>query len=304
MTDLATSFDWLSVPHATLHRMVTERLDPDVGQSVAAEWTVLGERLSGVGDQLARLAAATADAWQGETATLATDGITALARWARDAGDTATDVAHCVARQADNAARARETMPPPSPPTVPAGEFDAARVLLDDQAAAADDRRTQHAQAARVMDQFQAASREVYRSVPRFAPPDPRHRPTEPAAATVTASTATGIAPAPGPEASAGGGGAGSAGVAAKPAPRPGVLAGAMTGQPPGGVGAGQLAARPGAQPGGLGAFPMGGVGAGREEDHERRGLFPVDDPGLWTVGEPPGGLMISASVIGALPDA
>lgn len=314
---LGAPFDWMSLPHERLYEMVHDKLNVEVGTSVAADWARLGDGLTDLGDELADLARDTAAAWEGDTAELAASSVTALAHWARHTGDTATEVAGCVTMAVDNAARARDAMPKPLEPTPAAGArafagggFDSAVTLFADHSTSLDRAHERHTEAARVMDQFQSASRDVYRTVPRFTAPDPAKRPkrpdhAEPVTLPVTEPvTSTTSAAAAGP---ASGDGGSSRGAVSGDAPRAGggVAGGAAGGIAGGGSGRGDLApsggpAR-GAAPGGMGALPMGaGMGGGRDEDYEHKGLGFLEEPGFWECGDRD--LVVSAAVIGELP--
>lgn len=308
---LGMTFDWMSVPHARLYRMVTEKLNPEVGLSAAEEWTALGRDLASIGDELATLARDVEGAWSGHAAHLAVDGITALSRWARHTGDRATEVGGCVATAADNAARARAAMPPvvDAEPAFDGG-FGGAPRLLVDQHELVQREHDRHAAAARVMDQFQAASRDVAKTVPRFVPPDPHKTPKlhgeKPSAAASAADATTPAFSAAGAGSSGAGSGGGfgggavgggtpgdalgagglRAGIATTPAPLPAAAVAPAPGTTP--------------SPGGFGAMPMGAPTSGGASDRERRGLGFLEEPSPWEFAE--GDLMVSAAVIGELP--
>jgi len=131
------------------------------------------------------------EVWEGDAADGVRDNVDALASWARETGDAATEVSGCVTEAVDGAASVRAAMPPPvdgqqvdgaglmphcgtlGPQTVAqafiGGGFQFAPVLVTDlHTETFAEARGRHEQAARVMDQFQTQSRRVYRSVPEF----------------------------------------------------------------------------------------------------------------------------------------
>lgn len=328
---LGARFDWMAVSHRRLFQMVRQGMDVEGAHAIADRWQRVSAGLSALGEDLAALETELADAWEGPAARGAAENVTALSSWTRHTADKAREVSECVTRQAELAAHARETMPPPAqplptdglspmptaagaPPPGPGqaflGGFGTAEHVLVDHQIHADATREQHAQAARVMNQFQAASREVHQTVPRFARPDPpmtRRRPDrrEPLrignrsdAGQTAASAVTGGGPVPGGFDPTGGSGgiAGGAGVAASPlgTPRPGARAGGdearMAPRAPGGA--------PGSA-GGAAAMPLGGKASGGDEDHEHRvpGYLEND---LWSDLERD--LRVSVPVIGADP--
>ena len=236
----------------------------------------------------------------------------------------------------DNAARARDAMPPPvelTPAAMPvdagvartftSAGFESAPALLGNQQNDVLDRMdARHAEAARVMDQFQAASRDVSRTVPRFVPPDPARRPKRrehaetdvrdvPVSGYTTAASGATAVPGPvsgdgGPSASGAGGAGGGPAAGGTPGVRGDVPRSGMsvTSGPRGGTAAAWTPGGTTLPPGtasGMGAVPMGGaMGTGRDTDHERRGLGFLEEPGFWDCRE--GDLLVSAAVIGEVP--
>ncbi|MFI7678246.1 PPE domain-containing protein [Actinophytocola sp. NPDC049390] len=299
---LGGAYDWLSQPHEQLFRMVHDKMNVETGMSAAADWARLGDQLTAVGDELAELARDTANAWEGTAAEPVEGCVGTLAKWAREAGGTATEVSACVTTATELAAHARDAMPPPvelsSPmPTAAAmaraftstGFESAPALLVDQQNDVLDRMNARHAEAARVMDQFQAASRDVYRTVPRFEPPNPAHRPQR-REHEAPAEPSTRAAAAPGTP--------GSGGEAAgHNSPGKAVTAG-----PTGGTAtpSGTASGVPTSPSTTMGAVPMAGATGRREPDHERRGLDFLEDPGIWEC--PEGDLLVSAAVIGEVP--
>ncbi|HEX6357477.1 PPE domain-containing protein [Actinophytocola sp.] len=305
--------DWMTYSHPELYSMIHTGLDLTGAMSVSAKWARLGDELADIGDELARLMAATAQAWQGDSAELAQESVSALADWSRETGVRATEVSGCITVQVDNATAARNNMPTPPYPvgtaSVPSqataftsGDFETARSVVADPATFTSQERALHQQAARTMETFQTNTRDVYATVPRFAPPNlrktfvapqPPEQPvppqTVPQQALVAAAPQTrgplpptGGAPAAGP--SAGGG------VRAMPAP-PAALApggGMGTAEPPPARPAAAAASsttpgRPGASSG-MSGVPMGGAPVGQGgEDTERPGKKYLEgDDDIW----------------------
>jgi uncharacterized protein YukE len=191
-TELDEQVNWLTYPHRELYDMVHRDVDVSGAEAVAAQWAGLGESLRQIGDELRAALDSSVNAWQGTAADKARGTIAALAQWAVDTAASAESVAGCVTNQASSAAAARSQMPEPvdepaqlisnlstgatsaaSASPFVTGGFSSASLMMQDPLGPSRST-TAHQEAARVMDQFQAESRENYRSVPRFAPPLPK----------------------------------------------------------------------------------------------------------------------------------
>jgi hypothetical protein len=315
--------DWMTYSHPELYAMVHQGLDLTGAMAVSAKWARLGDELADIGDELARLLTATSQAWQGESAELARDSVSALSEWSRDTGVRATDVSGCITVQVDNATTARNTMPKPPYPvdvdTAPSqataftsGDFATAKPLVADPERYTSKERALHQQAARTMETFQQNSRDVYSTVPQFAPPNlrkqpravpepppqppqpPRPEPTTPQqqvpqqAPPVSGGPG---APVSGPSGGMPAAGGHAAAVAAGPL-GPGASTG--TSEPTAARTAAAAAAaaatsRPGAPGAGMGAgMPMGGPGGQRAEDIERTSKkYVEEDEDIWGMDEP-----------------
>jgi len=314
---LDTPVNWLTYSHPELYSMIHNGLDLTGAMAVSAQWARLGEELGEIGDELAKLLFATAAAWEGDAAELAQESVSALADWATRTGTMATEVSGCVTIQVDNATTARNSMPAPPYPIDPGapmpdqvtafttGDFETAKPMVEDSMVYTSQERALHQQAASTMERFQESSRDVYATVPQFAPPNlrrmpfgppeeiPTPSPTPPPTPTPTPLPGrfpTGGTPGPtggGPGGGPGGGSSGGAG------PAPGRVQGAPP-APGSSTGAGPTdpATRPAAAttqrhgtpataPGG--GMPMGGGAGQRNEDTERRSKRYVDeDADVW----------------------
>ena len=303
---------WMTWSHPELYRMVHQGIDATGAMAVSATWARMGQELSEIGDELQRLLFATADAWEGEAAELAKESVSGLAEWSGETGTRATEVSACITIQVDNVTTARNDMPPPpypiaypaeAPSQVTAfttGDFELSKPLVVDPMIYTTQERELHEQAARTMERFQANSRDVYATVPQFAPPSlrritfgppqeppqppppPQPQPPVPAPPPVPRVPVTG-----GPATGGGPGGPGPGGTGRAPAAP---LA------PGGGTGASEPAARPAAasaapgRPGGqpapgMAGMPMGGGAGGRGggEDLERgSNKYVEEDPDIW----------------------
>ena len=315
--------EWMTWSHPELYRMVHEGIDLTGAMSVSATWARLGDELSDMADELSKLLFTTAQAWEGEAAELAKESVSALSDWSRETAVRATEVCGCVAIQVDNVTKARNDMPPPPYPVMPvepmpsqvtaftSGDFDTAKPLVVDPLIYTSQERELHEQAARTMEQFQASSRDVYATVPQFAPPSlrkvpyggpteppqppPPPQPPQPPVPPPPVPRVPGGGPAPrgGPVTGGGPGGSGGPGPGT-----PGRAPAAAPLGPGGGTGTGEPAARPaaasavparqgGQAPGMAGGVPMGGGGSGREEDVERKSNKYVEgDPDIWGVND------------------
>lgn len=212
--------DWMTYSHQELYRMAHNGIDLAGATTVAANWARLGDALGEIGDELNRIVQDFTHAWQGDAADQAVHAVSSLADWSGDAGGLATQVSGCVSIEVDNAMRARNAMPAPiTPPKLPGpGPMPA---LLTDQNAFVSRQHAAHRQAAETMEQFQADSRDVYHTVPRFsapkvgpkplgsvdnppapepAPTPPQQAPPEPAPPRSVSPGVSAPAPAPGPE--------------------------------------------------------------------------------------------------------
>ncbi|MFC4854657.1 PPE domain-containing protein [Actinophytocola glycyrrhizae] len=306
--------EWLTWSHPELYDMVHEGIDLTGAMSVSASWARLGDELSDIGDELAKLLLTTAQSWEGDAAELAKESVSALAEWSRETGTRATEVCGCVAIQVDNVTNARNDMPPPPYPIVPLSQphpsqvtaftdadFATAKPLVVDPLVYTTRERELHEQAARIMERFQSNSRDVYATVPQFAPPSlrkvPYGPPTEPPLPPPPPQPPQPPPPPPVPGRPGGGGPApgGGPGGSGGPGPTGGRAPSAAPLAPGGGTSAGEPAARPAAasaasvRPGVQGApmaggMPMGGGAGGRGgEDVERKGnKYVAEDPEIW----------------------
>jgi hypothetical protein len=312
---LDESVNWMTYSHPELYQMVHSGIDLTGAMAVSAKWARLGNELEEIADELARLLAATAEAWQGEAAELATGSVAALSDWSRNTSVSATDVSGCITVQVDNATNARNNMPaPPYPVIQPAeppassvdaftsGDFGTARSVVADPMIYTDRERALHQQAAQTMRQFQAESRDVYGSLPQFAPPDLRAMPNDPfldpEVPTPPPTTPQDNTPGPGtPTPGTPGGGSGSSGgygggSTVPPAERVpgGIAAGGSIGgglNEPGAQRPAAAAAAPGRPGGGpvpAGGMPMGAPGGSRGgDDTERKHpSYLEEDDDIW----------------------
>jgi hypothetical protein len=175
--------DWMTFTHQQLYDMAHQGVDVAGANAVAAKWATLGQALQEIGDELSQALAASIDGWQGQAADQARGSIAALSAWAGEAGQTATDVSGCVSIEASNAENAKRAMPepvagprvtiPPDGPT-PNDAFASAIHIVRDPHGPSRQQRAAHEEAARVMQQFQQNSQEVYGTVPQFSPPATR----------------------------------------------------------------------------------------------------------------------------------
>jgi hypothetical protein len=180
---LFESVDWMTFTHEQLYAMVHQGVDLAGATAVAARWAQLGDAMQEIGDQLAQALALSAEAWEGEAAEQARGSIAALSLWAQEAAATATEVSGCVSIEANNADIARRNMPEPVASIriatpIPRGgtspmsaAFGSAPSLVQDPHGPSASQQEAHEEAARVMEQFQNASQEVYGTVPQFSPP-------------------------------------------------------------------------------------------------------------------------------------
>lgn len=311
---LDETVEWKTWSHPELYRMVHEGIDTAGAMAVSATWARMGQELSELGDELNRLLLATAQAWEGDAAELAKESVSSLADWSGETGQRATEVSACVTIQVDNVTNARNDMPPPPyPMAYPAddvelpsqitafttNDFELAKPLVVDPMIYTTQERELHEQAARTMERFQANSRDVYETVPQFAPPSLRKMPygppppeqppqpqPQPPVPTPTPTPTPRMPVTGGPAAAGGPGGAGPGSSGRAPAAAP--LA------PGGGTGGAEPAAKPaaasavpvrsGTQSQGMpGGMPMGGGGARGGEDTERgSNKYVEEDPDIW----------------------
>ncbi|MFI7674976.1 PPE domain-containing protein [Actinophytocola sp. NPDC049390] len=300
--------EWMTWSHPELYRMVHQGIDTTGAMAVSATWARMGQELSEIGDELQRLLFATADAWQGDAAELAKESVAGLAEWSGDTGTRATEVSGCVTIQVDNVTTARNDMPPPPYPILyPAelpsqvtafttGDFQLAKPLVGDPLIYVTRERELHEQAARTMERFQANSRDVYATLPQFAPPSlrnvpyrpPQEPPPPPQPPQPPVPTPTPVPRGPGGGPASGGRGTpgGPSGTAARNPTAP-LAPGAGTGgaEPAARPAAASSApARPGAAAPGMAGMPMGGGAGGRGgEDTERKSNpYVEEDPDIW----------------------
>ncbi len=295
---LSDQVDWMAYSHQQLYDMVNNGVDLSGATDVAASWASLSETLTQMSSTLSTALAASTDGWQGTAADKARTGLSGLVNWTNNTGENAVVVSGCVSRQADALQTARTTMPAPPPQNVntpiPATSNQAfaqppiaspGPVLIRSQAAES------HAQAARVMQQYQSSSADISRTIPQFyAPSSPVTGPTPPVNAPIAppAPPHTGPGPIGGFGGMAGsGGGTPTEGVAGggigtprptltprtSAAPESGASAEGTTAEPT------QLAARSSStmSPGGA----MGGARR-RGEDHEHRRKYWQEDDGIF----------------------
>jgi hypothetical protein len=299
--------DWMTYSHPELYSMIHTGLDLTGAMSVSAKWARLGDELADIGDELARLLVATSQAWEGESADLARDSVSALSDWSRETGVRATEVSGCITVQVDNATTARNHMPavpyPADTRTAPSqataftsGDFETAQPLVADPAAYTSRERALHQQAASTMQQFQENSRDVYATVPQFAPPSlrktplvgppPEQQPTTPPPTPPQATPVTRGIPlsSGGPAGSGGPANPGGRAVAPRPALPLAPGSGTGTTEPPPArpAAAAATAGRPSTGGPGMGGMPMGGAPGQRDEDTERRGKSYLEGEDLW----------------------
>jgi hypothetical protein len=312
--------EWMTWSHPELYKMVHEGIDLTGAMSVSATWARLGDELADMADELSKLLFTTAQAWEGEAAELAKESVSALSEWSRETAVRATEVCGCVAVQVDNVTKARNDMPPPPYPMTPtpqpsqitaftSGDFDTAKPLVVDPLIYTSQERELHEQAARTMEQFQASSRDVYATVPQFAPPSlrkvpygpPQERPLPPVPPQPPLPPVPPPPPVPRVPGGAGGGPVSGGG----PGGGPGGSGPGSTGRAPaasplapgGGTGTGEPATRPaaasavparqgGQAPGMGGGVPMGGGGSSRGEDVERKNKYVEEDPEIWGLND------------------
>lgn len=318
-SSLDEQVDWLTYSHPELYSMIHSGFDLTGAMAVSATWARLGEELGDLGDELAKLLFATAQAWEGESAQLAQESVSALSEWASQTASMANEVSCCVTIQVDNANNARNAMPPPPypvlqtptpqpPKPIPAqstafssGDFGTAKPLFTDSMVYTSHERALHQQAARTMERFQESSRDVYATVPQFAPPDLRKMPFGPPPEPPPTpqpppppvpqpplppgpGRVGGGPGGPGPGGS-GGGPAGPGRGTSGPAPLgPGSGTGAAPTEPAANRPA-AASARPGAPTAGPtgGGMPMGGAGGQRDEDTERKSKrYVEEDIDVW----------------------
>jgi hypothetical protein len=310
--------EWMTWSHPELYKMVHEGIDLTGAMSVSATWARLGDELADMAVELSKLLFTTAQAWEGEAAELAKESVSALSEWSRETGIRATDVCGCVTVQVDNVTAARNDMPPPLYPMLPtpqpqpsqvtaftSGDFDTAKPLVVDPLIYSTQERELHEQAARTMERFQANSRDVYATVPQFAPPSlrkvPYGPPPEPPQPPPPQPPQPPVPPPPVPRVPGGGGPVSGGGPVTGGGPggsgTPGRAPAAAPLGPGGGTGTGEPAARPaaasavparqgGQAPGMAGGMPMGGGGSGRAEDIERKSKYVEEDPEIWGVND------------------
>jgi hypothetical protein len=311
--------DWMTFTHQQLYDMAHQGVDVAGANAVAAKWAKLGQALQEISDELAQALAASVDGWQGQAADQARGSIAALSAWSGEAGQTASEVSGCVSIEANNAENAKRTMPEPVVgPRVaipadgpsPNDAFTSAIHIVRDPHGPTRQQRAAHEEAARVMQQFQQASQEVYGTVPQFSPPETRGEfrvelPNEPVPPLpnpeppVTPPSSSGETPRTPPVAPPAGSGGGTPGVPgapgtsaipAEPAPlRPGPGVNAAPAVPEetrtvqrGGPGV--------AAASGSAMAPMGGMaggGAGKQEDQERTAPKYLDgDPDIFRISD------------------
>lgn len=314
---LDETVNWMTYSHPELYQMVHSGLDLTGAMAMSAKWGRLGNELEEIANELTRLLDATAAAWEGDAAELATGSVAELSEWSRNTAYSATDVSSCISIQVDNATNARNNMPaPPYPVVQPAeppvssvdaftsGDFGTARSVVADPMIYTDREHALHQQAARTMRQFQTESRDVYSTIPQFVPPDLRRMPNEDPVIDPEVPTPPPTTPqdTSGPGTSTPGGGSGSAGgyggstvapgerVAAGPG---GLSAGGAVGAGPGEPGAQRpaAAAAAGGRPGGpmpAGGMPMGGMGGGRGDDETERKApsYLEEEDDIWGLNE------------------
>lgn len=307
--------EWMTWSHPDLYRMVHEGIDTTGAMAVSATWARMGQELSELGDELMKVLFATTQAWEGDAAELAKQGVSALAEWSRETGTRATEVSGCITIQVDNITTARNDMPPPpypiAYPLTPTPQpsqvtaftsngFDLAKPLVVDPMTYTTQERELHEQAARTMERFQTNSRDVYATVPQFAPPSlgnvPYGPPQEPPQPPPPPQPPQPPVPQPGPvpRGPVGGGPApGGPGSPGGPGGSPGRTPTAPL-APGGGPGTTEPAARPAAAsaaptrpgapaPGMAGGMPMGGAGARGDDDTERKSnKYVEEDPEIW----------------------
>jgi hypothetical protein len=186
---LAEHVDWMAYSHQQLYDMVNNGVDLSGATDVAASWASLSETLTQMSSTLNTALAASTDGWQGVAADKARTSMSGLVNWTNTTGENAVVVSGCVSRQADALQTARTTMPTPPPqlttnhpiPATPNQAFAAPPIATPGPISAYSTAAESHAQAARVMQQYQSSSADIARTIPQFyAPSSPVTGPTPP----------------------------------------------------------------------------------------------------------------------------
>lgn len=270
--------------HEQLHRMVTEALVPSQVGDMSESWSKLANAMARFADQLREQVTRTDAVWQGQAADMARGYAIAVSTWSGRTSRDAQLVSHQLGRQANAAAKARDSMPEPVP-----FDLDAATQawLANPQAmpatvpqTMAGQRESQQAkdEAVRVMTTYDrllesaAAQQPVFSGPPRLAADG-----DDPGVTTAAGAT---------PQTDTGGGRPGGGGVGAGPVGRPDVGAGGggSGGPAPGRTtssmpfhtgGAGPAVAAQGIAgargPAGYGVAGAPGAAARREADQEHK---------------------------------
>ncbi|WP_157767426.1 PPE domain-containing protein [Actinosynnema pretiosum] len=119
-SELGQKVDWMTYTHQELYDMVHTGVDLDSATSAKAGWSGIGKSLGEVRDLLVKAINQSSQAWEGETADRAREGLESVMKWAQNTSDHADNVATCINEEIQHVVTAREQMPAPVPPTLPA----------------------------------------------------------------------------------------------------------------------------------------------------------------------------------------
>jgi hypothetical protein len=171
--------NWAAVPHEELYASVHENNNPAEAYSLAREWTQLGNMMAENSRVMDETIRSTESGWTGPAAEVARQATLKLATWGGDAAQTSQYMGTRIADQGLAAERAKTAMPEPK-------NFDYEKMLRDgfttgglaglsqavvDVQAASAQARSSHDQAAQVMAQMEAESKNVDQTTPRFVRP-------------------------------------------------------------------------------------------------------------------------------------
>lgn len=179
--------NWSAYPHRRLWDMVMSS-DAAVMSQRTYAWQRLAVDVDRTTAEVQKLVQRLALSWRGPSAGAAADSVTRLTRWASDASERAYLVGTGLERYTEAVDEARRRMPEPVHPTAerwfaegrdvstldgPEGAYMLDQ-LLDDHMPSKKEQQRAHAEAVRVMNEFEDASRAVHTSLPEVfdqAPP-------------------------------------------------------------------------------------------------------------------------------------
>ncbi|GAA2665138.1 MULTISPECIES: hypothetical protein [Actinosynnema] len=118
-SELGQKVDWMTYSHQQLYDMVHTGVDLDSANSAKTGWSGIGKSLGEVRDLLVKAINQSSQAWEGETADRAREGLESVMKWAQNTSDHAENVATCINEEIQHVVTAREQMPAPVPPTLP-----------------------------------------------------------------------------------------------------------------------------------------------------------------------------------------